>query len=919
LPGAAITTIERFELPAGTALARLAGRQWAVRQLTPATPNTPAVVMGPVTKLDLTWEASADATSLQELLAAEARYDVRIEERALTTRARLTLKVLSGVAGVFSVQAPPAAEVTLEGAPAGGTARVERPRDARTPIWTIRREPSADDLVVDVYLRTEIAAGRLVSVPTFRVSQASQQRGTLTVGGPPNLRLAFRPSNDLTRREGPDELNHDAVFTYHSLPESGTPLEIDILPMRGDVETHVSHQLTLVERGWRWQAKIDVQPVRTEVTFLDLDMPDELHELRPTSAELVEALTPVRDLTAGWKQMRVQLAEVRRRPFTIVLEGLYPLNSASGLAALPLPRTLLTLDRGGQVTATVPNGLELRGSLHVWERDRPGNWERPLDSTSAGMTTIAASVDRSPGRVDLSWRAPGGDEPVSAVVDIQLDERQATVRHHWRFPFAPAAARPMVVRGAAALAGRLRVLDGGVLTLNANGDWTIQCTNPGAGPTALRGHEAEMPAPGRAPAAQLTLAYSFPLPSGPVRPPVLVPLVWLDPCPRCETTVRVWAGATTTGILLPAVADGQWTELPPQPVPESPTLPALVLHGSGAGLPLSVRLCDAGPGPGTALVVERAWVQVVVDDDRQQAYRARYLIRPRQTHFLEVELPGPPATIQFSALLDGKQMPWQAVEGPAVQLRLDPAAERAPQALELSYSLLPRGADQRRWRMALIPPRLRGLVFVGPTRWQVGLTPGDLPIFTGEGADFEQQWSWQRGLLTPHAAWSSGALQQWFSGGVRTDAADAEPADNQSALVAWQSTAEPLWFVLVPRPLMLLVVSLTVVGMGLAAARRAGRKWMVGFGVILAILFVWLAITYPQPFALLLYAAEPGAAVLLVVLGMRWLVRGHHRQRVLFLPGFAHPSATDPARAQNGLGAHSRREPGTAEASASGS
>jgi hypothetical protein len=420
----------------------------------------------------------------------------------------------------------------------------------------------------------------------------------------------------------------------------------------------------------------------------------------------------------------------------------------------------------------------------------------------------------------------------------------------------------------------------------------------------------------------LTVAYSFPLPPGPDRPPVPVPLVWLEPGPRCETAVRVWAGVTPTGSLLPALADGPWTELPPEAVPGYSSLPALVLNGAGPGLPLALSLSDAGPGPGTSLLVERIWVQALVDEDGQQAYRTRCLVRPQHTHYLDVELPAPPTAIQFAAALDGKRLGWHSAEGRAVRLRIDPDPGRTAQVLELTYLLLQGRSDLSRgsrWQMTLVPPRLRGPVFAGPLRWQVGLTSGDLPVYLGDTADFEQRWGWQRGLLAPQPAWSAGALQQWFFADARPASGEADPADGlETALVAWQSAAEPLRFVVVPRSLALLAGSLAVLALGLAAARWTGPRLLVGGAVALAAAAVWLGVTHPQPLAGVLYAVQPGAAVLAVVLGIRWLLQRRYRRQVLFLPSFTRQPGPGSSLTR-GNGARARREPTTIDAPASGS
>jgi hypothetical protein len=865
---------------------------------------TQAIVIGPVPRLDLTWDAPTPATRTDLVLAAEGRYDVRIEERVVTTQARVTLRVLGGTTGVLSLLAPATAEVTPEGGGgADGSVRVERPKDPKKPVWTIRREPSADDLVLSIYLQTDIVPGKPVEVQVFPVAGASQQRGQLTVGWPTHLRLTFKPTADLTRRDGPNETSRDAFFEYYRLPESGTLLEVEVQPARGEVETLIGHQLTLAERGWRWQGKIEVRPVRTEVTVLDFDIPAELQELRPSSAELVESITPQRETTPGRRLVRVQLAEARRRSFSFTLEGLFPFNGTPGTASLPLPRSVGTMDRGGQVSATVSPGLELRGSLREWEGDRPGDWEKPLDPGPRGTPGLVASMDRSPARVDLSWRSPRNDTPLTATVDVQLGERQAAVRYQWRIPPGAAGARQFLLRGPAALAGRLRVEAGGVLTPGGPGEWSVQLP-PIAGRDQV-----------------LTLAAGFPLPAGPDRPPVSVPLLWPQQVSRCETTVRVWSGVTPSGSLVPVLAEGPWTELPPQAVPDQPSLPALVLNGVGPGLPLMLRLLDAGQGPGTSLVVERIWAQALVDEDGHQAHRARCALRPLHTHYLDVELPAPPAAVQFAAVLDGKRLGWQPVENRAVRLRIDPDPARPVQILELTYTLLPARIDPAQgshWQTALRPPRFRGPVFVGPIRWQIALPGGDLPFFLGDGAEFEQRWGWQRGLFTPQPAWSAGDLRQWFVADARPGDTSGDPGDRlATTLVGWQVSSEPLRFVLVPRPLALLGGSLAVVILGLLVGRWAGSKLaLLGAGLLVVVIVV-LGVTHPQPLGQVLYAVQPGVVVLTVLLVTRRLLRGRYRRQVLLMPGFERTSPNGSSLARGGGVVRSRREPTTIDAPAS--
>jgi hypothetical protein len=767
-------------------------------------------------------------------------------------------------------------------------------------------------LVLDLTVRSEVTPGQPTAVPAFVVAGAAQQRGTISVSGPPQLRLAFRPAANVTRREGTDDSGRESVFTFFQLPESGSPLAIDVQPARGNVETQCAHQLTLGERGWRWQGKFDVRPIRTEVTAIDLEVPADLQDLRPTSAELVEGISQVRDAPEGRKIVRIQLAEGRRKAFTFTLDGLFPVAATASAAALALPRPLGTLDRGGPMAATAPAGLELRGNYRDWEGARPGEWDRPLDPAPRGAVGLAANPDRTPARVDLTWRAPRADVPIVATADIQLGERQATVRHQWHIPAGSAAPRQFIARGLAALAGRVKAVEGGTLSPAGPGEWAVQVAAPA-------GRESV-----------LTLAYSFPLPAGDPqtgtpRSTVAVPLLWLEPCPRCETDVRIWSAATPNGVLTPAGVDGPWTEIPPRAVADRPALPTLVVHGSGTQLPLTLRLTESVAGPGTGLVVDRVWVQAMVDAEGQQAYRTRCLIRPQQTHYLDVELPAAPTAAQFAAQTDGKRLSWTAADGAGgrfVRLRLDPAeAGRAPLVLDLMYALPPsRGAS--RWQLTLFPPRLRGPVFVGPVRWQIGLASGDLLVDSGETATFEWRWGWQRVLFAPRPAWTGTDLSRWFAPearGTDNDPLRASAADGwETALVGWQPAAEPLQFLVVPQPLALLLGSLAVLAMGFAAVRFRPGWRVAGAAVLIAGLAV-LAIVRPQALAVLLYAGEPGMGVLGIALAVYWVGQRRYRRRVLFLPVFARPAEPrsetpiGSSLTRNGVN-RARREPTTIDA-----
>src|SRR5262245_8014482 len=157
LPGAAITTLDRLVLPTAVSRVRVGGRAVPANLLVPAEGAGPAVVLGPQARLDIAWDARVRVTGEAPQIAAEGRVEVRIDEKAVTTRARLTLQVPRGGDSVWQIRAPAAAVVTPEeAAGADGSVKVERPTERTRPTWIIRRDPSADDLPVEITLQTKL-------------------------------------------------------------------------------------------------------------------------------------------------------------------------------------------------------------------------------------------------------------------------------------------------------------------------------------------------------------------------------------------------------------------------------------------------------------------------------------------------------------------------------------------------------------------------------------------------------------------------------------------------------------------------------------------------------------------------------------------------------------------------------------------
>jgi hypothetical protein len=916
LPAAAITRLERLALPAGVARARIVRTQpgaaappplqVSAADLAPpdnAPPPAALLGLGPVSRLEVTWEGPAAGDSGEPLLAADGQVRVRVEETALTSTATLELSVRRGRAAEWPLQLPADADVTLVNPPADLGATLVRP-DPKKPVWVVRlREPSAEKLRVEVQSR--LARKKLDRGPfpvgPFAVRGAASQRGTVTVSAAPALRVVPHPdpAGDL-QRQG-DDAGPDLVFAYGSLPRAldGTPLpplKLSVEPARGAVRVQSSHALALDTGGWKLASEFRVTPYRAELDRVELEVPAELQSLKALPPEVVEALEPGPDAGPGRRTWTVRLAGSRHLPFAFTLEGFYPVPPARPEASLLLPRPpRAQAQETGQVTVSAPEGWELRAAVREWDRDKVGESDRPLQpAAGAGRapSLTYASTQAAPARVDLAWRAHRPDLPVSVTADLALSDRQAklTEQLHFRFPAGPPRSVPL--RAPAGLETRVQLVQGGRLSLRGPGELVVT-------PPADAGREYT-----------LTLEYLLPGPAeggpaeagGLLRPGRLsVPLVWPESATRCETRLRVWNEAAGGPGLAPVPAEGPWEERPPEVVPERKSLPVLVLHGSGTGLGLVLRLEEPAGRPRASAVVERVLVQASPPEPGEQAYRyrARFLLRRLAARSLDLELPAA-ATLDLSLYLDGRLVKtWLPVAdndpggGQVVRLRVDAADPGRAQVLEARYRLPAwrvdgGGGRASRWEAVFLPPRLRDAVFVGPLRWQLADLPGAVtPVTFTAGAALEQRWVWHAGLLTARPARTGADLEQWFRDGQELPGADDAEAAGGTGWVVRAAAPEPLRLVLVPRTAGLLAVSLVVLaaGLGLFALRR--RPLAAGaMAVGLAAALVAAALLWPQPTAVALAAGQPGLVVLGLVFLGHWFLQKRYRRKVVFLPGF---------------------------------
>jgi hypothetical protein len=298
----------------------------------------------------------------------------------------------------------------------------------------------------------------------------------------------------------------------------------------------------------------------------------------------------------------------------------------------------------------------------------------------------------------------------------------------------------------------------------------------------------------------------------------------------------------------------------------------------------------------------------------------------------------------------------QPAEGSRLaRLPLGPDLVRRPVVLDLSYQLPPgRALESGLLQTTLCPPVLHGEGGRVPVRFQVRLPSSWVPLYRDGDFGLEQQWGWRGWLLAPRPAVTSADLLHWFFSGfdiqtgqgdtaaTLTDSLgwDSEPA----SLVCWRSNLEPLRLNHAPQQGWLLICSgaLLVAGLGLyllslsfarlpvpgGDGRAPGNVPMVGsiprllfwpVVVTLGLVLGCLTLLWPGVLAPILYGCEPGALVLLAVLGLQWMLHQRYRRQVVFLPNFTRAKSGSSLMrgSSNSSGPRPRLEPSTVDLPAS--
>ena len=880
--------------------------------------------------LKIAWRLAVGPGTPVALASVQGRITVRLRQGQATADAELTLQDLGRSVKEWHLQLPAHAQVRLankgDEVLLQGTIKGNGSREGSVRIPLKHRSTAPLVVVVSAPLRRVEGTLRL---GPFAVPGAARQSGTIWIVGEPDQRVRCLPSREPAKGPSPFEaIPHKptlqggdrpppgavAAFQYWGSPggDKVAPADpwfkLDVESIKGVLDTRLLHTLRLLPPvsaggppGWRLATTVEAVPVRAGVEELKVEWPapwqfDQARGPRPAGA--VSAFKE----GAGGQVTHFELAAKSLKPFTLELEAhpgaptrSEPFPPVPGLrsssAVVRLPHPLDTRDRGGHlITLLVPDDLDVRVPQPSAENAR-------LELVSQETHKVVWRADRFPERVAVAWKPYRPDLRVDSVADVTVTASFVAVRHRLRFTFAAGERVPAaVLLHVPKEVTEQPVVEGGELSRDAPtaavrpGSQTFRCVlqRPSAEAKEDRGRRQ----------AEIVLEYHAAAAQGKDVGQRLLPVPLVAPAQATQGTVkvRVWG---EPGSRFRALR-GAWEDDRLEVVPSRSSLPALVLRGLRPALPLTLDWQPAQPREETtAVLADRALIQVRVTEGGFQHYRVRFLLRQVGTDHLDLALPAALAALDLHVTLAGKAVDLRPVEGSragANVARLLPLGT-GPAVLDVTYQLVPgRTADGGALRTVLQPVTIPGLLAGVPTRWQVDLPPSWVPLSLEGGSAAAWQWGRRGWLLAPRPAATRGDLEQWFRADTAagTPLPDAEAAEVPS-FVCWRGGPAALTLSHAPQQGWLLVCSLGVLVLGLAlyflplGPQRGDASPNRLFWPLLALVglaVAGLGLVWPGLLAAVLYGSQPGLAILVLVLGIQWLLHERYRRRVVFLPGF---------------------------------
>jgi hypothetical protein len=912
LPRAAITRLE-LELPAGVKDIQVGNKPMADTLLS-MKGTLLAGSLGAADKLDLAWQG-AHAAAGSGALAADGLIQVRLDPRGAHTTAKLTLKPLGGQVDRWRLVVPANAEVKTLAADEGRVGKIDLAKvnlTAPRAITIYLKESSAQPITFSITVANPLpkAGGRTPVGPFFVLGAARQTGSILVSSAAVDLQLGFFPQGHLSRRDVSEEeqrrdSNLIAAYRYgqstgskpagDKLGPSPAPLlEIEAETVHGQIKARVAHTLTRSARdsgaaSQRWQVAtvITATPRWSDVDRLQVQLPpgaELLEEGALPSGDRVRQVTLDRNKRIAEFRLARGSADAALKPFTVTLETIYSAlegNGLTGNATLILPRPLGAVAEGGEVTVRGPSNSEL-----IAPEGANANFELLKQSTHE---FVWRSKRRAPDRIQIAWRPWRPEVHSKSLIDITFAGDTATIRQEISLRFSQPAPGQVVLRVPPGI-DRFRVLEGGRLVggeSEARAARTIALTPPAN--TSVR--------------LVLDYAVSLEWRGEVVEAPFLVP----EKVTQGETKVRLWA---VPGTALHRIGS-DWIERDLEEVPGQDRLPSLVIQSGSIDRPLKVRRSETQAS--VVVLADRCLVQVEMDAGGVQNYRVRYRLRRLAAREVDVRLPVPVSALEFRARLNDKTVAWQPVDetgaqsdgGRIARLRLSPVRVGQHAILELTYQLAAGRTDVGPFWTGMQPAALQSSV---PTRWQVNLPPGMVALGPESGPGSAWTWARRGWLFAPRPVVTEGDLERWLHGNEEWEPGEDSEMAGAPTLVCWRDGPETVLVTHVSQQAWLLACSLALLLAGLVVSCfnwSAPWLWLMLGLCALAILAAGLL--WPTVVGQIAYGCQPGAAVLVLVVGMQLIMHERKRRQVVFLPSFSRsrsapslgrkePAAAAPAR-----------------------
>jgi hypothetical protein len=939
LPRAVITQLE-LDLPANCTDVRVGGQLLKDPQLPGLElknnhlSGSPG--LGPVEKLDLSWK-EARRPEGAPVRTAEGRIQVRLDGSGLTTQADLGLTVEGAPAKVWRVLVPRNAEVKVIASDKEGRIehRIETDdqKYAFASLWTIQlKEARTEPLHVQIKPKPAQLRSSAMSIGPFFVFDAARQTGTVIVRNQVrNLHLTYRGYGDMRlRHQETDETRGETPATVATLVYSNVPmveepagtagpksrswLDLEAVKVPAQVRMRVAHTLTLrpgsasnaPERGasaprgnsqgadaprsggsaLEWGILTTITPATkwADLEQLKIFVPP---EWEPTDESV--SLAP----NSNPPYVPIPSSLLREAPTqSLRLEGRYKAKyKAEERAVLKLPRPQGTIE-SCQVKIEAPADVEvlLNNAEQVnLELDRQ---LRPNEQ--AWRTRGVPSAELG---IELSWRPYRPELRAVSVVDLTLNGNRGDVRHDLRIQLPPTPPPFVTLRVPSAVGDSLQIQDD-------------QGQDIRSLKTELRNPKSEASTPAdfavRLPVAtkdggkewRLELRYQTRLGENDRAPrtgePFLVPIVAPEQATAGSLKVRIWSNPG----FLPRAASPRWEEQNIEEVKDR-DLPVLVLRAAKLDVPL--RLVLGAQAAGFSALVERALMRVKLEESGAQSWRASFQLRQLADRYLDLLMPAPVDTLKAQFFFNHHKVTPVFVDdkgevrgdGTIARLHLPPLGEReragsindghsvasASGSLEVLFQSLPGSNGASRLHTPLYPPRILRATAV-PTCWEVNVPANRVLLGPESATGVERTWTRHGWLLAANLTGPPELLS------------DEEPV----ALVCWRDQSEPIVLTHSPQRAWLLVCSLGLffVGWGLywlalPQANDKGRLsiWFWPLLALVALAVAVAALFWPTILCALMYGSEPGAVVLLAVLGLQWLRHQRYRRQIVFLPSFS--------------------------------